>query len=127
MPADFRKEKLQETIHELASTFISHESNRTSMITVTKVIAEEDFKKVVIFVTVFPDDQERAAMDFLKRQRSEFKEFAKHSDRLARLPLFDFEIDKGEKARQRIEQISLNLKGGSTEELDGTIISEEEK
>lgn len=110
---DFRAEKMTEEITHLAGDFITNESNHTSLITVTKVELEKDFKKALIFVTVLPETQENAAMDFLKRQRSDFKHFVKKKSRMSRIPQFDFIIDAGEKSRQRIEEISHEIKSGN--------------
>ena len=51
---------------------------------------------------------EKAALDFLKRQRSAFREFAMEKSRMGRIPFFDFELDSGEKNRQKIDEISRN-------------------
>ena len=107
---DFHEEKTKEEIQKLASKFVETESNRNSLITVTSVHLTKDFKKSVIFVTVFPEDQEEGAIHFLKRQRSEFRHFVKKNSRIGRIPFFDFEIDKGEKSRQRLDEISEMIK-----------------
>ena len=107
---EFHEEKTKEEIHHLASKFVEVESNRNSLITVTSVHLTKDFKKAIIFVTVFPESGEEAAINFLKRQRSEFRHFVKKKSRIGRIPFFDFDIDKGEKSRQRIEELSQSVK-----------------
>jgi ribosome-binding factor A len=102
-------EKMFEVIKESASKFIQYESNQTSLITVTNVTMSKDFKKCDIFVTVLPEDQEENVIVFLKRKRKLFKEYMKKSTRLNRIPFVNFEIDKGEKSRQRIDEISQSL------------------
>lgn len=74
------------------------------MITVTRVEAAERSNLVTIYFTVLPEDKEEAAIDFLKRNRSDFRAYVKYNARLMRIPFFDFAIDKGEKARQKIEE-----------------------
>lgn len=103
---EFKEEKTREEIQHLASKFVETESNRNSLITVTSVHLTKDFKRSVIFVTVFPESGEEKALNFLKRQRSEFKHYVKKNSRIGRIPFFDFEIDKGEKSRQRIDELS---------------------
>ena len=44
-------------------------------------------------------------MEFAKRKQKEFKEFVKDNSKLGRIPLLDFEIDAGEKNRQKIDGI----------------------
>jgi ribosome-binding factor A len=103
---DFHEEKTKDQLQQLASKFVEKESNRNSLITVTNVQLTKDFKKAIIFVTVFPDKEEETALHFLKRQRSEFKHYVKQNSRLRRIPFIDFIIDGGEKSRQRIEELS---------------------
>ncbi len=100
-----KENKFKEIIWRVASEFIQSESNYQSMITVTDVAVSKDFQKSTIFVTVFPEHKEEAGIDFLKRQRKNFKEFIKRKTRLSRIPQFDFQIDLGEKSRQRIDEI----------------------
>lgn len=102
---DQRENKFKEAIWHAASDFIQIESNYQSLITVTDVAVSKDFQKATIFVTVFPEQKQNAGIDFLKRQRREFKQFIKNKTRLGRIPQFDFQIDLGEKSRQRIDEI----------------------
>ena len=105
--ADLIKDgRLRDIIHDLASKFIQRESNGTSLVTVTDVHIGDSGKQAIIFFTVLPKDKEKAAIDFLKRQRSEFREYAMEHSRMGRIPFFDFEIDSGEKNRQKIDEIS---------------------
>ena len=108
--APYRKERIVEIISHSASAFIQQESNKRSLITVTRVELSSDFSKAIIFVTVLPDEAEKSAVDFLKRNLGEFKDYIKEKTRLQYIPWFDFEIDKGEKARLRVEEISEGLK-----------------
>ena len=100
-----RQEKVKELIKELAAQFLQTESNYTSLITVTNADVSPDLKRATIFVTVYPEDSEESAINFLKRKRKGFKEFVKSKAKMKALPFFDFEIDKGEKNRQRIEDL----------------------
>jgi ribosome-binding factor A len=104
-----RKEKILGVVGRAASEFIERESNGKSLITVTNVDLSTDFQKAVIFVTVFPDQEEKKAVDFLKRNLNEFREFIKSHTRLQHIPWFDFEIDRGEKKRQRIDELSREI------------------
>lgn len=104
-----RKKRILGVVSRAASEFIERESNGKSLITVTNVDLSTDFQKAVIFVTVFPDQEEKKAVDFLKRNLNEFREFIKSHTRLQHIPWFDFEIDRGEKKRQRIDEISREI------------------
>ncbi len=103
---DFRQEKTEQLVQKLAGEFIERESNRNSLITVTRVYIPSDLKRATILFTVLPEGQETNALNFLKRMRSEFKEYFKKHAKIGRIPFFDFEIDKGEKMAQRIRELS---------------------
>jgi ribosome-binding factor A len=105
----FRKEKIIEQIHHLAGEFLSREANKNSLITVTQVHISDDMKRATILVTVLPDNKEKAAIDFLKRKRSEFKEYFKDHSAVGRIPFFDFEIDQGQKNAERVNEITHDI------------------
>jgi len=92
-------------IREYAALFISRERNRSSLITVTSATISNDYKKATIFFTVLPQDKENAVLDFLKRKRSELREFLKERMPRRNIPFVEIEIDRGEKNRQRIDEI----------------------
>lgn len=106
MPEDQKTLRLKEMVREKAGLFLSYESNRQSLITVTNVILSSDSKLATILVTVLPEHKEAAAIDFLKRKRGEFRTFLMKETRAGRIPRIDFAIDLGEKNRQRIDEIS---------------------
>lgn len=102
---------MKDIIKELAGSFIQNESNYTALITVTDVSLSDHGKQSTIFFTVLPvgttgEDKERAALDFMKRKRTEFREYVQEKSRLSKIPFFDFAIDMGEKNRQKIDEIS---------------------
>lgn len=104
-----RDQKLKDVIREAAALFLQRESNYTSILTVTDVSLSERSNNATIFFTVLPEDKEKGALDFVKRKRTEFREYFKSRARMRALPFFDFEIDKGEKNRQRIDEIARNV------------------
>jgi len=99
---------MKDLLRELAAQFLQSESNYTSLITVIRAETSKDFKRATIFVTIFPEKDEISALNFLKRKRKDFKNFVKTKAKLRRIPFFDFEIDRGEKNRQLIDEISAN-------------------
>jgi ribosome-binding factor A len=105
----YRKEKIIEMIHRLASSFIKEQANTNPLITVTKIVLSDDLKEATIFISVLPDNQQDKAINFLKRKRHDFKVYFKNNIQISPIPFFDFQIDLGEKNRQRIDEISHNL------------------
>lgn len=89
-----------------AADFFARESNRESLITVTRADVSPDLKNVKIYFTVLPEKFEEAALNFAKRNRTDFREYIKKHASLQRLPTIDFVIDDGEKNRQRIDDLT---------------------
>jgi len=101
-----RNTRIEEELAQQAATFLNRESNRRSLITVTRATISKDGSGAEILVSVFPEAQEEVAIYFLKRIRSSFRDYLKHSARLGRIPIIDFRLDYGEKNREHIEKLS---------------------
>ena len=100
-----RNEKVTNFIKELGAQFLGRENNRTSLITVTSATVSPDLKRATIFITVLPEEKERAALEFAKRKRGEFREFLKKNMQTKMIPFIDIAIDLGEKNRQKIDEL----------------------
>ncbi len=100
-----RYEKVAELIKELAAKYLARENNRTSLITLTHATCSPDLKKATIYFTVLPTDKEHDALEFVKRKRSDIREELKKNMEVKNIPFIDFEIDKGEKNRQKIDEL----------------------
>lgn len=103
-----RKDKLERLIKEISARFLEAESNRTSLITVTNCTVSDDNKNAIIYITVLPEEKEKIALGFAKRQRGELREKIKKSLNTKVIPYIDIDIDKGEKNRQRIDELLRN-------------------
>ena len=100
-----RNEKLASLIKELSAQFLNRENNRTSLITVTSCTTSPDLKRATIYVTVLPDSKENSALGFLKRKRGDLREFLKKNMQIKVIPFIDIQIDRGEKNRQKIDEL----------------------
>ncbi len=98
--------KLEEMIKQLAAKFIKIEADKTSLITVMRADISPDLKNSTIYISVLPDSQAEAALNFCKRKMTDFKHYAKENMNLKIITYFHVELDLGEKNRQRIEEIS---------------------
>jgi len=103
-----RQDKVSSLIKNLAGEFLGRESGANSMITVTRTTVSKDLKRATVYLSVFPEEQQENALNFAKRKRPEFREFFKKGSRLRVVPFFDFEIDLGEKNRQKIDGLANN-------------------
>jgi ribosome-binding factor A len=104
-----KDEKIKEIIRELAAEFFSRESNRTSLITITDVILKSRTGKSIILFTVLPEDQEAAALDFMHRRLTALREYIGTHVKMMRVPFLEVAVDKGEKNRQRLDEVSKTL------------------
>lgn len=88
---------------ENAGRYIAREAGRSTLITPTRATFAKDRKNATIFVTVFPEGQDDQALAFLMRHKDLFRNELKKTARFARLPFIRFELDRGERARQKFE------------------------
>lgn len=100
-----KDEKLKEIVRGLAADFVQRESNHSSLVTVTNVLVGNRGKHATILFTVLPENKQEIVEEFLKRKRAEFQDYVRSKSRLGRVPLFDFEIDYGERNRQKADEL----------------------
>lgn len=108
MPTKFKDEKLKDQIHKWAAEFLQRESNGSSLITVTDVKIGSEAKEATILFTVLPENKEEVALEFARRQLTDFREYMTEKIKTGRMPYFHFDIDRGEKHRQHIDEITKN-------------------
>jgi ribosome-binding factor A len=100
-----RNEKVANHIKELSAQFLGRENNRTSLITVTGASCSPDLKRATIFITVLPTEKETLALEFVKRNLGELREFLKKNLPIKTIPFLDVALDLGEKNRQKIDEL----------------------
>lgn len=100
-----RDERMKEILRDMSARFLLLNGNNSSLLTVTQVNLTDNGKYATIFFTVFPSEFEKTALEFAKRKRSDFRDFLKENSKLGRIPNVDFEIDLGEKNRQKIDNL----------------------
>jgi ribosome-binding factor A len=110
-----KKERYIESLKRAVADFISHTSNRGSLITVTDVTLSKKEKRVYINISVYPESEEERALAFLKRNISEAREYIGKHVRIGFLPTINFQIDEGEKARRAFDEVLAKQKGGASE------------
>lgn len=105
MTIAFKDEKIKDQIRKWAAEFLQRESNGVSLITVTDVRLSRDADEATILFTVLPENMQDSALEFARRQLSDFRIFMNKKVKIGRMPYFHFDIDRGEKNRQRIDEI----------------------
>ncbi len=99
-----RVERINSLLRNLAASFLKKEIKET-IVTVIRIGATNDLKSAKIFISIFPENKENETLDFLKTKTGELRKFIGSQIKMKFLPHLEFEIDKGEKARQKIEKI----------------------
>ena len=100
-----RSEKIAARISEIAAQYFETESNRQSLITVTRTELSPDGHRATIFLSVLPEDQSESVFSFARRSRSELREFVMKRLPIPHIPTLDVALDAGEQNRQRIDEL----------------------
>lgn len=100
-----RNHKIEEIIKESAAAFIERESNKTALISVTRVELADRGRSAMIYISVLPESGEDSAINFLKRKRADMRDAVKAQLNTRTIPLLDVQIDTGLKALHTIETL----------------------
>ncbi len=100
-----RTKRLKDEFRDLVASFLEQESSRVSLVTVTHTELVHEGKIVQCYISVFPEDKEKQALDFAKRKTRELRNFVASKTKMKFVPRFTFVIDQGERNRQRIEEL----------------------
>lgn len=103
--ASSRRDRIADELRKIVATFLEKESNRMSLITVTRVTVSKDLKEAMVYITVLPEKNQEGALNFAKRRRKDLRTYVKKRINLKALPFFDISIDQGELNRQKIESL----------------------
>lgn len=95
-PKQHRDERVAEAVAHAAAAFIREEAGNNSLITVTRAQTMSKGDRIVVFISVLPEDQMQPALAFLDRKRQEFSDYLKTHARLGPLPRIEFLPDNGE-------------------------------
>ncbi|MBI4079629.1 ribosome-binding factor A [Candidatus Kaiserbacteria bacterium] len=104
-----RHVQVSEELAHMAGEFLAREVANPSiygLITVTRAELSDDFRNVTVLLSVLPHTKEEEALAFAKRARSDFRTYVKEHSFLQPVPIIDFEIDYGEKNRQRVDELT---------------------
>jgi ribosome-binding factor A len=98
-------EKINKEMKKIFAQFIERESNKKSLITVTRCEISSDRKNIDVLVSVLPADMEEQVIKFLERRKWDARDYMKKRIRTRVIPFVHFKIDNGEKNRQKIDQL----------------------
>ena len=101
-----REIQVSQAIAQLAGEFLERENPTGALVTVTHATLTPDMKQATVYLSVLPATREAEALAAAKRARTDFRSYIKDKSFLHPLPFVDFEIDYGEKNRQRIDELT---------------------
>lgn len=101
-----RNERALSILMELIANFVRNEANTDPLITVTRLDASPDMKRVIVMITAYPTERENDAVIFMKRKGTELRDYVMKHGRLQRIPHFEFMLDYGERNRQHIDDVA---------------------
>ena len=100
-----RQEKLNTLFAKLLARFLQSTASDSSIVTVTHFDIATDMHSAHSYLSVFPEKNEAAVLAAIEKNRDELAEFLRKNTSMKFLPRIYFEIDKGEKNRQRIDEL----------------------
>ena len=105
MPIRDHNEKMESAISREAAMFFEREGNKTALITVTHTVLSKRGNGATLFISVFPEDKEKAALDFVNRNLGELRKVLREKIRSRAIPSFKVVADHGEQTRNHINQL----------------------
>ena len=105
-----KHERAKGILKDLTADYLERISNRRSLITVTGLEVTDNEKEATILISVLPDNQGPAVIDFIGRNLTELRQYIMKKSKLRSVPYFRVALDLGEKNRQRIDALSLDAK-----------------
>ena len=101
----FRKEKINSLLKNIVGSFLKTNIIPGTLVTITQVEISRGLRYAKIFLNIFPEEKEDYVLKLLKNKAGELRNYVKPRLKMKFLTHFEIEIDKGEKARQRMEEV----------------------
>ena len=98
-------QSINKEMRKLFATFLEKESNKESLVTITRCEISTDRKNIDVFFSVLPTEHEMKVLSFLNRRKWDARDYMKKRIQTRVIPFVTFKIDEGEKNRQRIDQL----------------------
>lgn len=98
-------QKLEEAITREAAMFFKREGNGNSLITVTRTLLSKRGNGATLYISVFPVDKEKAALDFVNRNLGELRNDLRKRIKSRVIPTLTAKPDHGERTRDEINRL----------------------
>jgi ribosome-binding factor A len=100
-----RTEKMDSLLRDLISDYFTRSRPAGVFITISRVETSENIQNADVFVTIFPENKEKETLKNILRERGSIRKYIGPKLKTRNIPYLNFAIDKGEKARQKINGI----------------------
>ncbi len=104
--SEHKDQRAASLLAELAAEYFNIEANKNALITVTRAEMTDKGRRCLVLFSVLPTEQEDSSLEFAKRKRNDFRRFVMSKKIFGFAPRIDFQIDYGERNRQRIDELS---------------------
>ncbi len=98
-------EKMEQAITREAAMYFEREGNRTALITVTNTVLTKRGNGATLWISVFPVEKEKAALDFIHRNLGELRRHLREHIASRAIPTLRVVADHGEQARDEINRL----------------------
>jgi len=100
-----RQEKITSHLKNTVSQYLKGIDFESRIVSITRLEISRDLKSAKIFVSSFPVGGEEKVLEILNKEKGEIKKYLSRKTKMKFLPELQFLEDKGEKNRQRIEEL----------------------
>lgn len=101
-----RQERANSIIQKFIADFVERNIGAPSvLITVLRAEMNQGLTEARVFLSVWPETKEKEILKEVRDHRQDFYEYMKEKLKIKYMPEFRFEIDRGEKIRQKVEEI----------------------
>ena len=100
-----KDERFSSLITKFAGEYFSVEANSNILMTITRTEIEDKGKRATIFFTTLPEEKQETTLEFARRKNRDFRKFIMDKKSFGFVPKIYFEIDFGERNRQRIDEL----------------------
>ena len=85
-----KQERYNDLLRDIVSSFIKEKIDFKAMMTVMRVETPDNLRSAKVFISAFPEEKEKEALDFFKRKKNDLYDFVKPRLKMRFLPSFFF-------------------------------------
>lgn len=100
-----RTDRLSETLRKHVAEFVEEHFRGEGIITLTRLELPKNLKTCTVFFSVYPPEHETRLMRRIEGVASDIRMHVKNKMKTKFTPFFTFMPDKGERERQKMEEL----------------------